>query len=114
MIEELVSFFSSRPRNIDKVIWNDPVLTLIGSDWTFNTMSSWRCFEGSQLIGGGGFDSENANAVVSAFNRQETTISVGESGIDPEFRFVKGMVLQILVTNWFEPWIHHDSEVTLV
>lgn len=53
----------------------------------------------------GEFDSENANAIVSAFNRQETTISVGESGIDPEFRFVKGMVLQISVTNWFEAWV---------
>ena len=112
MIEELVRFFSGRPRNIDKVIWNDPILTLIGSDWTFNTMSLWRCFEGSQLIEG--FGSKNANTIVSAFNGQKTTISVGENGIDPEFRFVKGMVLQILVTNWFEPWVHHDNDATLV
>lgn len=112
MIDELIKVFNSKPRKIDEVLWNDPVLTLIGNDWTFNTVSSWRCFEGPQLIGG--YDSKNANETLSTFNGQETTMGVGESGIDPEFRTIKSMVLQILVTNWFEPWIYRDGDVTLV
>ncbi|WP_310582478.1 hypothetical protein [Deinococcus sp.] len=112
MIEEFVYAFNNKPRRIDKAIWDDPVLTLIGNDWTFNTICSWRIFDKTRLIGG--FDSKDAGVILSAINEQEIIANIGESGLDPEFMSEGGIVLQVLVTNWSEPWVYRDDDIILV
>lgn len=112
MIKKWELRFNSKPRIVSGSMWNDPVLTLFGDDWGFNTLSSWRIMVGNQLVVG--FDEQSAVDFLGDFVGQAVSAAVGLSGIDPVLKFENGLVLEIFVTHSVEPWTYRDSVDTIV
>jgi len=107
MIEKLIAAINPRlPLTILRAEWCDPVLSLIGADWTFNTTSSWRLIDGSKLVAGS--EDQLASEAVSALAGVEMVrcepMSVSPL-LDPRFLFGNGLKLEVFSATATEPWV---------
>lgn len=107
MINDLIkSVEKSLPLKIERAEWNDPVLSIGGSGWSFNTTSSWRIVNQSCLVTGCEDDaaSEAAAKLKGCIIRSCEAMSV-EPALDPRFILSNGTKLEVFSATAVEPWV---------
>ena len=109
MIESVIAAAqASLPLRVDEVSWGDPVLSIGGQGWNFNSLSAWRLRDAEKVLAGCS-DRDAAKAlerlvglsVVRVFPQSAALI------VDPAFEFSDGTVLEVFGTDTFEPWTLH-------
>jgi hypothetical protein len=93
------------PLKITLAEWNDPLLTILGYNWNFNTMTEWRVCDNSKVIKAC-YDDESSNFIrnLNGLNIIKVNCQSGPPVIDPVFEFSNGLFLQIFSTSAIEPW----------
>lgn len=115
MIKDVIAAIGPRlPLTLKRAEWNDPVLTLIGNDWTFNTTSSWRIVDDSKLLAGS--EDKSAHEAVNALAGIEVVLCEPMSTtptLDPRFVFSNGWKLEVFSATATEPWVLSLGKGTL-
>lgn len=106
MIKEIISNTSPfLPLKITSIEWIDPILNIIGNNWNFSSVGSWRIVNNCKLICGC-YD----RMAEEAINQLSTSsiISIGiQSDHFPEdlvFEFANGYKLEFFSTTYYDPW----------
>ena len=107
MIDDLIKIISRHlPLRIERSEWNDPVLSIGGENWSFNTTSSWRVVNNSRLIAGA--EDNLASEVITTLIGTDIEFCEPMSknpNIDPRFVLSNGTKLEIFSASGFEPWV---------
>lgn len=103
LIENISDFL---PLSIHSIEWNDPNLIIIGENWKFSTVSSWRLIKKNKLICGC-YDVEAIEVIKEIKDLSINSIDVQSIQllVDPVFIFSNEYKLEIFATTFFEPWI---------
>lgn len=109
----LKHIISACPLKIQRVEWNDPQLTIGGSDWHFNAIAPWRLFDWKKLIIGSddkGFEA----AIKKLVGLDITDCLTSQRAIDPCFILSNGQRLEFFSTCALEPWTMKLSEAPIL
>ena len=103
LIENITGFL---PLSISSIEWNDPSLIIIGENWKFSTVSSWRLIKNDRLVCGC-YDQEALEFIkkIEKSFVDSLTIQSNELPTDPVFILSNGYKLEIFATTFLEPWI---------
>lgn len=107
MIDDLIkSVARYLPLRIERSEWRDPVLSIGGANWSFNTTSSWRVVNDLHLIVGSEDDlvSEVITSLIGADIESCEPMSKNPD-LDPRFILSNGTKLEIFSASGFEPWV---------
>lgn len=106
MINHLIQGSSNLlPLSVNSVSWDGDTLMLIGSDWSFSTMSAWRIINAGEIqIACWDNNAEDylkklEGLLIVAIQPQSQYIQV-----DPVFELSNGKQLEIFSTDTVEPW----------
>lgn len=115
MITKIINDLSNfLPLSMDSIEWSDPTLILIGKNWSFSTVSSWRIIKNNKLIAGC-YD-EDALKIIKELSKSKVVsveIQSNHISIDPVFIFSNGYKLEIFSTTFLEPWTFDFSSGTV-
>jgi len=109
MIETVLHEFTAcLPLLLEDASWSDPVLSLSGSGWNFNSLSAWR-LRNSERVLVGCSDSNAAEAVRRLIGQSVVRVFAQTSNlvVDPAFELSDGTILEVFATDTFEPWTLH-------
>jgi hypothetical protein len=100
------------PLHISDVSWEDTNLNIRGSNWAFNTLSSWRVLKDNKIIIGS-LDEDSLEIINALKDLKIENIETQEIilNIDPVFILSNGLRLEIFSTDTYEPWIFNIDEV---
>lgn len=97
---------SHLPLTILDVEWNDPVLSLMGANWSFNTTSTWRLVDESRLIAGSEDElAQNAIKMLVGIDIVRCEPMSISPALDPRFILKNGFRLEIFSATATEPWV---------
>ena len=115
MIKKIIKEFTQLlPLSVEKIEWNDPSLILIGNNWNFATITSWRIINANELICGC-YDKNAGDEIqkLKQFKIISIDIQSNHLSIDPIFEFSdeykNRCKLEIFSTTFLEPWIFDFS-----
>lgn len=102
----IASMESHLPLTILDVEWNDPVLSLMGANWSFNTTSTWRLVDESRLIAGSEDElAQNAIKMLVGIDIVRCEPMSISPALDPRFILKNGFRLEIFSATATEPWV---------
>ena len=95
---------SACPLKIERVEFNDPQITLGGSNWGFNTICPWRLLDSEKMIVGSGDEGfERFIKALAGIQIVECTTRQGCKS-DPCFVLSNGQRLEFFSNCTLEPW----------
>ena len=107
MIQNLIATLKQRlPLTIVEALWSDPVLSLVGHDWSFNTTSTWRLVSEHRLLSGS--EDDNAQDAIKSLVGVEIVACEPMSSspaLDPRFILANGARLEVFSATATEPWV---------
>lgn len=107
MIKKLIATVEPLlPLTIRYAEWQDPVLSLIGDNWSFNTTSTWRVVDDIKLVAGS--DDVSAQEAANLLQGMEVVSCEPMSAapvLDPRFVLKNGFKLEVFSATATEPWV---------
>ena len=98
---------ASCPLPIESVFWDDPVLVLSGSNWSFTCTSSWRIVSGDRMVAGceevGA--AEEALRAISGLQVLRCVSLVRPSSGDLRLVLSGEMAVEVFVATPVDPWV---------
>lgn len=92
------------PIEITEVIWDGTIFQMIGKDWNFTTLSSWRLITNNTMTLGC-FDNNSEEIIKILTGLQIIGIDFqNKMRIDPVFLLSNGAKIEIFSTDTYEPW----------
>ncbi|MBN9378013.1 MAG: hypothetical protein BGO14_00830 [Chlamydiales bacterium 38-26] len=100
----------SLPLYLETIEWDDPSLTIIGKEWSFYSLSSWRIVYENKLICGC-YDKEATDKLklLESSYIENIWIQSNFLTVDPVFIFANEYILELFSTTYLEPWIFRLS-----
>lgn len=88
---------------VERVLWTDTSLVLLGPGWRVTTTSPWRITLNGVLVVGA--EDTNSEAEASSLSGARLQSVLSSSDLDPQLRFTDGRVLEIFSACTVEPWV---------
>ena len=107
MISNLIATLSRiLPLSIERAEWSDPILSICGGGWSFNTTSTWRLVDEDKLISGSE-DESSKNAIKGLVGLDIVRCEPMSSTptLDPRFVYKNGLKLEVFSATVTEPWV---------
>lgn len=108
MIKEILrAADNSFPFEIKKVDWDPPSLNIIGEDWAFFTMESWRIVNKKEMVIGSSDSSSEIHEILEEMvNEKIVGLDFQSKHLiaDPVFLLSNEWILEIFSSSKFEPW----------
>jgi hypothetical protein len=117
MINDLRTSLSALlPLRIDGLEFNDPVVVLIGANWSLSIVCPWRLTRGGALVASIEDPSAEAHLrdVVGGAITDVIPQSAGGASPDPVFVFADGARLELFSDTDLDPWVMRLPDKTFV
>jgi hypothetical protein len=106
MANLIAAVAASAPLRVRKIVYLDPVLTLVGDDWSLSLRCPWQLrHSGAVLTTWDRDDAEDVAAGLVGASIESASYARSGNPKDPAFQISGGLSLEVAADTDLDPWV---------